>query len=156
MSASTDLIAAIRQAGEAYASFVETLDQEQFHRRPGPEEWSAAEITGHVAEAPATFARHAARLASHPGETIGRAPDDPGRLAAVARLGNAGPKEGAQLVRDGISEACAILETIPEEGWQVRGQNPRLGEPTVLEFVRGVALDHVRGHLDQARAAASV
>src|SRR5256885_1980215 len=84
-----------RQAGEAYASFVEVLSEEQFRRRPAPDEWTAAEITGHVSEAPLTFANHARRLAAEGGGKAGRPPEDPGRLAAVARLANRGPKEGA-------------------------------------------------------------
>src|SRR5262249_382183 len=89
-----ELIAEIEQAGQASGSFVQTLSEEQFRRRPAPSEWTAAEITGHVSEAPVTFATHARVLAEQGGGPAGRAPDDPGRLAAVARLADRGPKEG--------------------------------------------------------------
>ena len=156
MTSSADLIAAIERVGEQFAAFVETLTDEQFHRRPAPGEWSAAEITGHVSEAPLTFANHARRAAAEGGGAVGRAPDDPGRLSAVARLAGRGPKEGAQLVRDGIREACAILRTIPEQGWQARGQSPRMGDVTMLAFIQNVAVDHLEGHLQQAKDAAGV
>ena len=154
MTSSAELIAAVEQASEEFAAFVETLTDEQFHRRPAPGEWSAAEITGHVSEAPLTFANHARRLAAEGGGAVGRPPDDPGRLSAVERLAGRGPKEGAQLVRDGVREACAILRTISEEGWQTRGQRRGGGEATVLEFVQSVAVEHVQGHLRQAKDAA--
>jgi hypothetical protein len=104
MTSTAQLIAEIEQAGEAYASFVETLSEEQFHHRPAPNEWSAAEITGHVSEAPLTFSNHARRLALEGGGRAGRPPEDPGRLAAVERLADRGPKEGADLVRMGVRE----------------------------------------------------
>ena len=154
MTSSSDLIAAIAQAGEEFAGFVETLSDDQFHRRPAPEEWSAAEITGHVSEAPLTFANHARRVEAEGGGAVGRALDEPGRLAAVERLAGRGPKDGAQLVRDGVREACTILGGLSAEGWQAKGQSPRLGDVTMLVFVEDVVLKHVQGHLRQARDAA--
>ena len=153
---SAELIAQIEQVGEDFARFVEGLPPEAFHRRPGPDDWTAAEVTGHVSEAPVTFATHARRVAETPGAAVGRPPDDPGRLAAVARLGDAGPAEGAQLVRQGVREACDILRGIPAEGWQARGMHPQLGELTVAEMAQRSILGHVRGHLAQAREAAGV
>lgn len=156
MTSTAELIAAIEQAGEEYARFVETLSDEQFHRRPAPDEWTAAEITGHVSEAPVTFAGHARRVAEAGGGAVGRAPDDPGRLSAVARLAGRGPQEGARLVRDGIREACTILRAIPEGGWDAEGEHSRLGKLTVRALVEGSILQHVRGHLTQAREAAGL
>ena len=132
MTSNAELIAQIEQIGEEYARFVETLSDEQFHRRPDPNEWSAAEITGHVSEAPLTFANHARRLADR------------------------GPKEGAELVRDGVRDACAVLRTIPEDGWSVMGEHSRLGPKSVRELVESSVLCHLRGHLRQAREAAGV
>ena len=156
MTSTAALIAEVEQAGDAYASFVETLTEEQFRRRPAPDEWSVAEITGHVSEAPLTFANHARRLAEQGRGTAGRPPEDPDRLAAVARLADRRPKDGADLVREGVREACAALRAIPEEGWRVMGEHARLGPKSVRELVESSVLSHLRGHLRQARAAAGV
>ena len=153
---SVELIAALEQVGEEFARFVEGLPPEAFHRRPGPDDWSAAEVTGHVSEAPATFAAYLRRVAEAPGAVVGRSPDDPGRLAAVARLGDAGPADGAHLVRQGVREAADTLRGIPAEGWQARGVHSRLGELSVSEMVRLSIVDHLRGHLAQAREAAGI
>jgi hypothetical protein len=155
-SSSDNLIVAIEQAGEEFAGFVETLSDEQFHHRPAPEEWSAAEITGHVSEAPLTFANHARRVATEGGGVGGRPRKEPGRLAAVERLAGRGPKDGAQLVRDGIREACAILRSLSEEGWQAKGQRTNGDEATMEAFITSVVLHHVTGHCRQAKAAAGV
>jgi hypothetical protein len=156
MTSNAQLITQIEQAGEAYARFVEALSEEQFHRRTDPDEWTAAEITGHVSEAPLTFSNHARRLAVEGGGKAGRPPDDPGRLAAVERLADRGPKDGADLVRMGVREACAILRSIPDEGWSVESDHSRLGKTTVRALVESSVLEHLRGHLRQAKEAAGV
>ncbi|MGE3271601.1 MAG: DinB family protein [Chloroflexota bacterium] len=154
MTSTDELIAAIERVGEAYAAWVETLSEEQFRRRPDPNEWTAAEITGHVSEAPSTFANHARRLATEGGGKAGRPPSDPNRLAAVKRLADRGPQEGAQLVREGVAEACTVLRTIEPSGWDVLGDHLRLGKLSVRGLVESSILDHLRGHLEQAKAAA--
>jgi hypothetical protein len=151
----TSLVAALEQAAQDYAAFVAGLSDDQFHRRPAEGEWSAAEITGHVSEAPLTFAKHAQRVVAAGGGEVGRPPDDPGRLSAVARLAGRGPQDGAQLVRDGAAEACGILRGFSEADLNVRVRNARLGEPTVYEFLWSVTVEHLRGHLRQAQAAAA-
>ena len=152
MASKDELIAAIEQAGEEYARFIETQADEPFHRRPGLDEWTAAELTGHVAEFPTTFADQARRLADAPGSPLGRALDDPGRLAAVARLAGVGPAEAAAQVRETVRRAAETLRAIPPDGWQARGQH-RTGELTVAEVVERFIATHLRDHLAQARAA---
>jgi hypothetical protein len=154
MSTPDELIAEVERAGQEYATWVETLTEEQFRRRPAPDEWTAAENTGHVSEAPLTFARHALRLAEEGGGLAGRPPTDPDRLAAVARLADRGPQEGAQLVREGIAEACAVLRRIPADAWGVMGEHSRMGQISVRGLVEASVRDHVRGHLRQAKEAA--
>jgi hypothetical protein len=156
MTTIPELIAEIEQVGEAYARFVQTLSEEQFRRRPAPEEWTAPEITRHGSEAPVTFAAQAHLLVERGGGPTGRALDEPGRLAAVKRLADRGPQEGADLVREGIREACATLRAIPEAGWAVEGQHPRNGPMTVRAMIEAFVLSHVRGHLRQAKEAAGV
>src|SRR5438067_8437519 len=112
MSTTEEIVAAIEQAGEDYARFIEVQSPEAFHRRPAPEEWTAAELTGHVAESPVTFSAQALKLSRGPGSQLGRSLDDPGRLAAVEKLAGAGPVEAAAAVRSGVKEAAGSLRAI--------------------------------------------
>ena len=148
-----ELVASIERSGEEYAGFIEGQSEEAFHRRPAPNEWTAAELTGHVAEFPVTFSEQARRLANSPGLQIGRGLDDPGRLAAVEKLAGAGPAEAAVAVRQGAQQAVGTLRAVPSDRWQVKGQHPRLGELSVAEIVEHFIADHLRDHLEQARAA---
>jgi hypothetical protein len=74
----------------------------------------------------------------------------------VARLANRGPKDGAELVREGVRDACAVLRGIPEDGWSVMGEHSRLGPQSVRALVESSVLSHLRGHLRQAKEAAGV
>jgi hypothetical protein len=153
MATTEELLESLERAGEEYAQFIEGQSPEAFHRRPGPDEWTAAELTGHVSEFPATFADQARRLASSPGAPLGRTLDDPGRLAALARLAGAGPPEAAEAVRRSVREAVESLRGLPPDAWQVTGRHQRYGDMTVAQVVERFILNHLREHLDQARAA---
>jgi hypothetical protein len=151
------LIQSVQQAGEDFAAFVESLPVEAFARRPGDDEWSVAELTGHVSEFPRTFAAEAARLAANPGAVVGRNLDDEGRLGALRRLEGRGPAEAAALVREAIAGAVATLRDVPDDAWDVRGTRLANGEPiTARGIAEMILVAHLREHLAQARAAAEV
>lgn len=152
MASSEAMIAEIQQLAEAYARFIEGQSEAAFHFRPGAEEWTAAELTGHVAEFPVTFSAQALRLSTSPGVQLGRSLDDPGRLAAVARLAGAGPAAAAGEVRQGARQAVETLRQITPDGWQAQGQHPRLGAVTVEQVVEQFIVNHLREHIGQARA----
>ena len=151
MSYSDDVLA----AGEAFAAFLETLSPEPFRHSPSPEAWSAAEIAGHAAEVPVTFARQCVALAATPGLHVGRALDDPGRLAALERTRGMSPAEAAAAIRAVTAEAAAILATVPVGGWHAVGVHPRFGEFPNRRIAEEFIRDHLRGHLAEARAAAA-
>jgi DinB superfamily len=150
-----ELIEAVAQAGEAYAVLLESLPEAAFHRQPAPEAWSAAEITGHVAEFPLTKAKQVLQVASTLGMRIGRARDDPGRLAALRRLNGAGPAEAAAAVRATVQEAVGLLGTLKPEQMQVTVEHSRWGTITVYRMIERL-LEHLGEHLEQAQIAAGV
>ena len=150
-----ELIADLEQAGEAFARFIEAQPAETLRRRPGAEEWSAAQLAGHVAELLPYWSEQARRVAEQPGYSLGRDADDPGRLAGVASLDDASPDVAAAAVRDAIRRAVSALRSIPTEGWRARGRH-RSGDMTPADVVQRFIVAHIPEHLDQARAAASV
>jgi hypothetical protein len=145
----------IRDLGEAFASTIESLDGATFHHRPAPEAWSVAEISGHVAEAPLTFATQAALLASQPGMALGRNLDDPGRLAAVAKLGDATPAEAAMMVRHNTSQAAGIVEALGLDALAASGVRVATGETfSARQMIEVNIVEHVGGHVDEVRRVA--
>jgi hypothetical protein len=147
------LIAELEKTGEEYARFIEVQSGSDFLARPGPEDWSVAEMTGHLAEALVTFSEQAQRVSEQPGMAIGRDPDDPGRLAAVGTFAHATPAEAAAGVREAVRRAAATLRQIPPERWDRTAQHRRYGEVTVSGIVERFLVAHCGNHLAQARAA---
>jgi hypothetical protein len=148
-----ELIESIAQAGEAYAAFIENLSDAAFQRRPAPEEWSAAEITGHLAEFPLSKAEQVRQVAANPGLAVGRPRDDPDRVAALARLAESCPLEAAAAVRATVRKALTTLRDISPEGWSATAAHSRMGTVTVRAMMQR-SLHHMREHLEQARRAA--
>jgi hypothetical protein len=146
------LLGDVAAAGEEFARFVEGLPAEVVHRRPGGEEWSVAEISGHVAESPLFHATTVRRLLDDPQTTFGRPRDDAQRLAAVASLASAAPAEVAAAVRRTFGEVMTILRALPSDAWQARGRLHNGEERTVAQTVETSVVEHVRDHLKQARA----
>lgn len=146
----TDLVS----AGDAYATFLEGLSEEEYRRRPGSEDWSNVEMAGHVAEAPLTFARVAVELSRQPGLRMGRQLEDPVRLAALTTMASKGPAEAANIVREKIGEAAEVLKGVAPDAWEVRGEHVLFGEMSVRQLVNDRIIAHVRAHLEQARQAA--
>ena len=62
MASPEEFVGTLERVGEEFAHLIEGQSDEAFHRRPAEEEWTAAEVTGHVAEFPVTFAAQALRL----------------------------------------------------------------------------------------------
>lgn len=154
MRTSVELIDLVAVRGEAFATFIEGLDEASFRRRPAEAAWSAAELAGHVSEFPRTFALDAARLAANPGAGVGRNLDDEGRLAALGRIGDRSPAEAAELVREAIAAASAVLGAIPGDGWAVEGVRVVNGEViAVSKLIETFVAGHLALHLKQAQEA---
>lgn len=152
MAGEEPLLAELASAAEAFASFIEALSPQAFHRRSGPETWTIAEITGHVSEFPLTFAAAAARIAAEPGIAVGRAQDDEGRLAALERVGGRTPAEAAAFVRQTGDEALALLRPLAGADWNAAGKRANDGEPMTVRAIVGVIIvQHLGDHLRQAR-----
>ncbi len=150
-----EMAAPLREHGDAFADFIASLPTEAFHRRPSEDAWSAAELAGHVSEFPETFARQAVALAASPGAPVHRFPEDPGRLAALARLAGATPSEAAERVRATIALAVSLIEPISEQGWQAEGRRV-VDDSTVTTrlLIERFVVGHLQVHLAQAREAA--
>lgn len=144
----------VLQLAERFAAFVERLSVEAFHRRADDEAWTAAEITGHAAEFPLLFTSAAATVARQPGFRFGRELDDPGRLAAVARLGSASPAEGAEAIRRAAADAAATIRDIDPGAEHSTGVRLNGDIVTVRWIIEELVRDHLALHFRQARQAA--
>lgn len=139
---------------EQFAAFVEGLSVDAFHRRANSDDWAAAEITGHASEFPLLFTTAAATAARQPGYRFGRELNDPGRLSAVERLGNAKPAEGAEAIRRAVAEAAATIRGIDPGAENSTGTRLNGDVVTVRWIIEELVRDHLALHYRQAQEAA--
>ena len=140
--------------GEAFAAVLESMSATAFQARATDDAWSVAEIIGHASEFPVTFSAKALELSRTPGLAFGRALDDPGRLAAVERLGGKSPVEAAAFIRAATSAAAGTVRQIDPTAWGVSGRRLDGEEIAVGTILQSLVRDHLKVHLRQARAAA--
>lgn len=136
----------ITGAAEALARCLEGMDGGRFASPLADGAWSPAQIAGHAAEFPRTFALQLAELAAHPGLLLGRPLDDEGRLEGVGQFQQLGPAEAARRVRACAREAITALATIPAAGWDVQGERLNVGPMTVREMAERYIAGHLKGH----------
>ncbi len=105
-----ELLLAIEEAGEQYARLVEAMSVDDFRRPRGDGEWTAAEVTGHVAEAMSTWAEWAVTAARRPGMAVGRELDDAQRLQATSSFLGLAAGDAARRVRETIAATTEGLE----------------------------------------------
>lgn len=152
MPTTAELIANLEHVGEELAAFVEAQPSEALQRRPRPDEWTAAELIGHVVELAPYWSERAREVAERPGSPLGREADDASRLGGVKRLAHVDPVVGAAAVRGAVRQALGVLRQIPPDGWQATGRHRSGKDVTVAEVVERYIVNHIREHLDQARA----
>ena len=152
MVTASDRIFNLLTSNDELIGSLDWMSDDAWSRHPSADEWSVAEIIGHVIELEVYWAQQAARLAETPGCELGRSLEDPGRLA--------GPKSGLDLsarearlrLAQAGEQAAGILRKIPDAAWSTKGKAGS-GETTVGEIVRQRLVEHVRVHLEQATAA---
>ena len=136
------------------ATQLSALPEASFTHRSGAEEWTAAEVVGHMAEMMPYWARAAAAVAAEPGRSFGRQLDDPDRVGAVAAA-NAVPRaEALARLRHAAHEAATTIRALDGDAWQAAGEHHTRGTLTVGDVVQALVVDHAEEHVQQALAAA--
>ena len=147
-----DLIFTLTTLNDELIGSLDWVPDEAWTKRSGQDDWSAAEIVGHVVELEPYWARQAAYLAEHPGSSVGRTLEDPERLAGPNRGLSIPSKEARTRVAQAGEEAAEILRKIPDSAWTASGT--WRDEPISLaELLQRHLVDHVRDHLDQVTVA---
>ncbi|MFN0145702.1 MAG: DinB family protein [Dehalococcoidia bacterium] len=149
-STDEELSAQVESVANLIAEIVEACPPTSFGHPV--DEWALANLAGHVAEFPLTFARQAARLAAEPGAGIHRMPDDDGRLAGISRASGSTPEEAASRIRAVASEAAGIIRGLGPAALAVTGRRVSGDEElTAAQFLERYVIGHLGMHLQQAR-----
>jgi hypothetical protein len=136
------------------AARLTALPEPSFIQRAGVDDWTAAEVVGHMAELLPYWARVAGAVAAEPGRQIGRALDDPDRVGAVTAASAIPRGESLARLRHATHEASQVIRAFDIGQWETAGIHPTSGPMTVGEIVNALMVEHAIAHAHQALVAA--
>jgi uncharacterized damage-inducible protein DinB len=152
MVTASDQIFSLLTSNDELIGSLDWVSEEAWSRRPAADDWSAAEIVGHVIELEPYWAQQAAYLAGHPGAEIGRTLEDPVRLSGPTSGAALSAREARTRLAESGQQAADILRKLPDGAWSITGVW-RGGELTLSELIERHLISHVREHLEQITAA---
>ena len=118
----------------------------------GTERWEAGQVWAHLAEFPAYWveqARSVIAARSDQPVAFGRVKTDEGRVGAIERDRRTAPIDLYERSRRGISEAEAVLRTLPADDWGRLGEHPTLGVMDIERLIDRFIVGHLEEHADQ-------
>ena len=150
--------------GATYASRIETLvaelialieqtPEDRWAARPGADQWSAAEICGHIAEMMPYWAAQASELAESPGMSIGRELHDPRRVGGAALGADTGRRQALNDLRAAAEQTTRLLRALPDAAWGIEGRHITRGAFPLESIIADFIVGHLAAHIEQARAA---
>jgi hypothetical protein len=146
--APADIPAALRSFARRYrAPLTRFLPGEDgdalIRRRPAPSTWSALEYAAHVRDVLANYARWMGQTLAEDRPVLeGPGPDE---LAALGRYNEADPVEVADALAANAERLAAIVESVPDGGWERVGL--RRGEERSVLFSSRRAVHEGSHHL---------
>jgi uncharacterized damage-inducible protein DinB len=152
--------------GEAQARRLESVSEQltellnhpdaarRLRAAPGPNEWSAMQVLGHVVEMIPYWMNHCrALIAAAEPPRFGRTPDAAERLAGVARGAAAEPGELMRLLQKEVQAAARSIRQMTTVERGRKGVHVKRGEMTVGDIVELLIVAHAEEHVKQVRAA---
>ena len=130
------------------------LPESAFTRRAGPDDWTAAEVVGHMTEMMPYWASAAAAVSAEPGRSFGRALDDPDRVGAVAAANDVPRGEALARLRHAAHQAATTLRGLDDAARRATGNHHQRGEISADDAIRLLLMEHAEEHVRQALVAA--
>ena len=130
---------------------IDAAGDDHWNRTPGPSEWNAAEICGHVIEMMPFWAEQAQQLAAHPGISFGREEHDERRLGGVATGARLSRHDAIMQLRAAAERACRIIRSLPDDAWHAEGVNVSRGTMTGEAIIGRLLAGHLESHVEQVR-----
>lgn len=140
----------LRTTGRDLVSLVAAADPAALRREPAPEEWSAATVVAHLADAEMVYAVRLRLVVAEDRPLLTEFDEN----AWAERFGelDEDPRETLQRWRALRDSTLRLLDALVDGEWERTGLHPRRGEITVGGVVKLLA-EHDRQHLAQLRHA---
>ncbi len=144
----TDIIGVLREIPDQVTAAIDGADDAGLRRKPTPEEWSAAEVIGHMLETDKLFVLRAKALLEKQGVELPR-PMPPWKLHEGKGYETMPAGQLLAMLRVARGDCLALLNSLEPEDWTRTGLI--LGAKTSLLDLGTWLANHDRGHLAQVR-----
>lgn len=125
---------------------IKPLSKKQMKKRPGPGEWSIAEILAHLADAEVVGSWRMRLILGNTGQPIQAY--DQEVWADTFKYGDRDPKESLKVFRVLRENNLSLLKRIPDPLWENHGMHAERGKETISRIVEMFA-GHDLNHLKQ-------
>lgn len=125
---------------------------EALGRDPGGDEWTVAQLLGHLGEFPRFFATDLAAWLNDPSVQVGRTMEHPARLAAVEEAERADIDRLRAEMGEAFDQLASVLEDLEDHHLTAETQNRKYGTEPLTAFLDRYVLGHKAAHIDQLRA----
>jgi uncharacterized damage-inducible protein DinB len=133
----------LRKAADALIAVIEPIDDDRWHRVPGPGTWSIGKEAEHVAQA-AGYHQWIVRL------TIGQKVPARRPVLERRRMTSAlSPHEAAELIRERLEDGVRLLLDLTDAQLDLSTRPPRANAQVLADTIERVLI----GHFDTHRAA---
>ena len=131
----------------------QTDNAQRLRQSAGTDEWTVLQTLGHCAEMIPYWLGQCRRIIEAHGEAppLGRAADDPGRLAGPAHGANADAPALMGEVESEARQGAAYIRALTPAERAKAGQHPRSGPMRVEDIVERFVVSHAEEHERQIR-----
>lgn len=127
------------------------MPEDRWTRKPAPDEWSAAEVCGHIIEMMPFWAAQARAVAASPGLRFGRSEEDERRIEGIVRGARLSRHDAVEQIRAAAATAARAIRALPAAAWQAQGLHPTRGPMTVAEILTRLLAEHLESHVEQVQ-----
>jgi uncharacterized damage-inducible protein DinB len=147
-----DMLESLQQTQEALLRILDQASLDTLYRRPADDAWTLAQVLAHITEAREFYAGETQKVLETPGVKMGRTPDYPARLQAIADHGNDPPAALRERLIASYRRLVEVLQQMTDEDLSVTGEHVKYGPQSLGEFVQRFIVEHDRVHVEQAEA----
>jgi hypothetical protein len=128
---------------------------ERLRAAPGPDEWNALQVLGHLIEIIPYWLGHCITVSQAQGEppAFGRTLDSPERLEAVEHGAQGRLDSLMDEFRDGVRQGASTIRGFSAAELEKVGNHNRVGPITVKDSIDRFILEHGEAHVQQIKTA---
>ena len=149
MPTGADLAGRVRAQGESLLRLLAPMDETAWTRRADPDEWTPAEVTGHIIEMLPYWSAKGELLRHDPETPYGRELDDPDRLAGAGMGSRLSLGEARTRLAEEVARAAAFLESLTGEELALPITHADGTPETLGVMVERAMATHFEGHVEQ-------